>query len=263
MKYCMHGQSSSAVAEACDPVVSFVFCRSSWLRPRVRGTKMLAVGHWAVVLLVVAADEDCSLLVVNSTMGHRMYTKDGYCAQKAGDSGTTLENNVLEFEGTKGATLYSVQFTPKWYAFPPGQPIRKDCATYDGTKLTFRVGRRPSEDVRDEFMSGANKSSILKSRVKLDWKCDQIPEKLNFVFEGLATFVFRHGDGWFGREVTLRFAQGHNSGKAYNWWMGSPETCHCPDSDNPRSDGLVCRELGFFPYKGPNNHKFYVYPRPI
>ena len=59
----MHGQSSSAVAEACDPVVSFVFCRSSWLRPRVRGTKMLAVGHWAVVLLVVAADEDCSLLV--------------------------------------------------------------------------------------------------------------------------------------------------------------------------------------------------------
>ena len=87
---------------------------------------MLAVGHWSVVLLVVAADEDCSLLVVNSTMGHRMYTKDGYCAEKAGDPGTTLWDNVLEFEGTKGANLYSVQFTPKWYAFPPGQPIRKD-----------------------------------------------------------------------------------------------------------------------------------------
>ena len=118
---------------------------------------MLAVGHWAVVLLVVAADEDCSLLVVNSTMGHRMYTKDGYCAEKAGDPGTTLWDNVLEFEGTKGATLYSVQFTPKWYALPPGQPIRKDCATSDGTKLTFRVGRWPSHDVRDEFMYGTNK----------------------------------------------------------------------------------------------------------
>ena len=125
---------------------------------------MLAVGLWAVVLLVVAADEDCSLLVVNSTMGHRMYTKDGYCAEKAGDPGTTLWDNVLEFEGIRGATLHSVRFYPTWYAFPPGQPIRKDCVTWgDRTYLTFRVGRWPSHDVRDEFMYGTNKSSILKS----------------------------------------------------------------------------------------------------
>ena len=125
---------------------------------------MLAVGLWAVVLLVVAADEDCSLLVVNSTMGHRMYTKDGDCAEKAGDPGTTLWDNVLEFEGIRGATLHSVRFYPTWYAFPPGQPIRKDCVTWgDRTYLTFRVGRWPSHDVRDEFMYGTNKSNILKS----------------------------------------------------------------------------------------------------
>ena len=45
---------------------------------------MLAVGFWAVVLLVVAADEDCSLLVVNSTMGHRMCAKDEFCAPEVG-----------------------------------------------------------------------------------------------------------------------------------------------------------------------------------
>ena len=60
---------------------------------------MLAVGFWAVVLLVVAADEDCSLLVVNSTMGYRMYAKDGFCAPEVGDSGTCLFDNWLEFEG--------------------------------------------------------------------------------------------------------------------------------------------------------------------
>ena len=128
---------------------------------------MLTVGHWAVVLLVVAADEDCSLLVVNSTMGQRMYTKDGYCAQKVGDRGTTVWDNVLEFKATRGATLHSVRFYPKWYAFPPGQPIRRDCVSWgDRTYLIFRVGRWPSEDVRDEFMSGTDKDSILQSTVE-------------------------------------------------------------------------------------------------
>ena len=126
---------------------------------------MLAVGHWAVVLLVVAADEDCSLLVVNSTMGHRMYTKDWHCAEQVGDPGTTLWDNVLEFKGTRGSTLHSVRFFPTWYAFTPGQPIQKDCVTWgDRTYLIFRVGRRLSDDVRDEFLSGATKRSILLSR---------------------------------------------------------------------------------------------------
>ncbi|CAE7443566.1 unnamed protein product [Symbiodinium sp. CCMP2592] len=223
---------------------------------------MLSVGHWAVILLVVAADEDCSLLVVNSTKGHRKYAKDGLCAPEVGDSGTTLWDNVLQFEGTRGATLYSVHFTPQWYAFPPGQPIRKDCVTSTWTSLTFKVGRWSSEDVRDEFMSGADKGSILKSDA-LKYG-DQIPEKLNFAFEGLATFRFRRGAGFVKREVKLRFAQGHIARKAYNWWMGSsPEICHFPGSG-----GLVCGDLGFFPHieRGeinPNNHKFYVYPRPV
>ncbi|CAE7804097.1 unnamed protein product [Symbiodinium sp. CCMP2592] len=227
---------------------------------------MFAVGLWAVVLLVVAADEDCSLLVVNSTMGHRMYTKDGFCAPEPGNNGTTLRDNVLDFEGTKGATLYSVHFTPKWYDFPPGQPIRKDCVTSNGTRLTFRVGRWLSEDVRNEFMSGARKSSILKSDAeKLG---DQIPEKLNFAFEGLATFRFRRGAGFEKREVKLRFAQGHIGRNAYNWWMGStPSICHIE-----KEKELVCGELGFgdlgflpHPQYGihPNNHRFKVYPRPI
>ena len=130
---------------------------------------MLAVGLWAVVLLVVAADEDCSLLVVNSTMGSRWYyhARYGFCTPFNGIKGTKLRENVLEFEGTRGATLDSVHFVPLNYALPPGQPIRKECVTSsarsDGTKLTFWVGRRPSADVRDEFMAGTTIYSVLKS----------------------------------------------------------------------------------------------------
>ena len=126
---------------------------------------MLAVGLWAVVLLVVAADEDCSLLVVNSTMGSRWHyqAKQGFCTPFDGTKGTKLWENELEFEGTKGATLDSVHFIPKWYALPPGQPIRKVCVRSDGTKLTFWVGRHPSADVADEFMAGTTAYSILKS----------------------------------------------------------------------------------------------------
>ncbi|OLP88357.1 hypothetical protein AK812_SmicGene30346 [Symbiodinium microadriaticum] len=82
-----------------------------------------------------------------------------------------------------------------------------------------------------------------------------LPYKLNFAFEGLATFVFRHWDGNFRREVILRFGQESGSG-AYPWYMGSTPF-HCDISD---FDGLVCGELSFF--RG-NRHKYYVYPRPI
>ena len=162
LKYCMHGQSSSAVTEACDAVSWFLR-----LRPRVRGRQMLAVGLWAVVLLVVAADEDCSLLVVNSTMGSRWsYSADyGYCTPFDGTKGTKLRENALVFEGADGATLDSVRFLPLSYALPPGQPIRKECVTYtarsDGTKLTFWVGQHPSRDVADEFKAGATVDSVL------------------------------------------------------------------------------------------------------
>ena len=129
---------------------------------------MLAVGLWAVVLLVVAADEDCSLLVVNSTMGSRWdySAKDGYCTPVNETDGTKLWENVLEFEGTIGATLDSVSFTPYYYALPPGEPIRKECVTStvrsDGTKLTFWVGRHPSSDVADEFMAGTTVRSVMR-----------------------------------------------------------------------------------------------------
>ncbi|CAE7664157.1 unnamed protein product [Symbiodinium microadriaticum] len=228
---------------------------------------MLAVGHWAVVLLVVAADEDCSLLVVNSTMGHRMYTKDWHCAEQVGDPGTTLWDNVLEFKGTRGSTLHSVRFFPTWYAFTPGQPIQKDCVTWgDRTYLIFRVGRRLSDDVRDEFLSGATKRSILLSRASAVIG-DYIPKKLNFAFEGLAIFLFRRGAGFVRREVKLRFAQGHETGGGNDWWIGnSPDICY----QNSSGRGFICGELGFYPwppgssiFKKPNNHRFKVYPRPI
>ena len=133
---------------------------------------MLAVGLWAVVLLVVAADEDCSLLVVNSTMGSRWLShaaaKDGSCTPSNGTKGTTLRENALEFEGFLGATLDSVHFLPLFYALPPGQPIRKDCVTStarsDGTILTFWVGKHGSRDVADEFKDGTTVKSVLKSR---------------------------------------------------------------------------------------------------
>ena len=118
-------------------------------------------------MLVVAADEDCSLLVVNSTMGSRWsYSADyGYCTPFDGTKGTKLRENALVFEGADGATLDSVRFLPLSYALPPGQPIRKECVTYtarsDGTKLTFWVGQHPSRDVADEFKAGATVDSVL------------------------------------------------------------------------------------------------------
>ena len=68
-----------------------------------------------------------------------------------------------------------------------------------------------------------------------------IPDELNFVFEGTATFNFNINGKVFSSSQVLRFGQGHRAGKN-NWWVGNEQ---CFRADTNDRHGVVCGPLFF------------------
>ena len=151
-----------------------------------------------------------------------------------------VQDNTLTFNRTGNSTLdlSALSFQGYWYTVTEGQPVDPNCFTItDKTTLHFKAGRHGSTGVADVFMKGNSETTVIRTGGVLS---RSTPKKLNFAFEGAATFEFSDANSGAVLSISqaIRIAQGHKD-FFNNWWIGHDQ---CTES---AGFALLCGPLLF------------------
>lgn len=167
----------------------------------------------------------------NSTLRKRRALWWGKCEEVK--EGGTIRDSHVNFEGTSGATLLEVHFSPVWYSITEHQPIAKDCVFSEDKikRVKILAGRHKSEEVRDDFAGafpGEPELQAQNMRCSTGQDMADFPNKLNFAFGGTMKFTFAQSNNTsFSLKAGIRLAQGHyyhGSVKGYNnWWIAGKD----------------------------------------
>ena len=202
----------------------------------------------ALVAVQVNAEAECpSLLTLTArSIEHPIPFQDGQCRERSPRFGTKVRDNTLAFVTGPLYTfpLSGLSFQGAWYSVTEGQPVDQHCLsiTYHHADATlhFQAGRHSSRRVADVFMNGNSKTTMTRTEPHDSIFGSNTPDKLNFAFEGMATFQFSDEDS--GDEISIsqaiRIAQGHKFAQNI-WWIGHDQ---CAGGD---AQGLLCGPLLF------------------